>query len=144
MNKSVPNIAVLVELGRTNLITLRYTNIIRYWLKLVQMNSMRIAKIAYELQYKWAEKNEMCLALQVKQLLLSYGFGHVCMVSQGVGNIDMFLHVFKQRCHDIYIQDWSSKMENMSRIQFLCQTKEKLEKWNHICFQLDQESIVYG
>ena len=38
VNKSVPNIAVLGELGRANLITLRYTNIIRYWLKLVQMN----------------------------------------------------------------------------------------------------------
>ena len=94
----------------------------RYWLKLVQMNSMMIAKNAYELQYRWAEKNEMCWALQVKQLLLSYGFGHVWF-AQGVGNIDMFLHVFKQRCNDIFIQDWSSKMENMSRIQFLCQIK---------------------
>ena len=114
------------ELGRTNLITLRYTNIIRYWLKLVQMNSIRIAKNAYELQYKWAEKNEMCWALQVKQLLLSYGFGHVWF-AQGVGNIDMFLHVFKQRCNDIFIQGWSSKMENISRIHFLCQIKENFK-----------------
>ena len=90
------------------------------------MNSMRIAKNAYELQYKWSEKNEMCWALQVKQLLLSYGFGHVWF-AQGVGNFDMFLRVFKQRCNDIFIQDWSSNMENMSRIQFLCQIKENFK-----------------
>ena len=98
VNKSVPNIAVLGELGRTNLITLRYSNIIRYWLKHIQMNSMRIAKNAYELQYKWAEKNEMCWALQVKQL----NYYHMDLVIYGSPKeleiLIYFTYIFKQRC----------------------------------------------
>ena len=65
----------------------------------------------HELQYKWAERDKMYWALQV---LLSYVFG----------NIDNDLHTFKQRYNDIFIQDWSSNKENMSRIQFLCQIQE--------------------
>ena len=63
------------KFGRVNLKTLRLTNIVKFWLKLLCMNDNRIAKKAYIVQYNWAENNTSCWALNVKNLLFSYGFG---------------------------------------------------------------------
>ena len=51
----------------------------------------------------------------IKLLLYRYGFGHVWL-AQGVGNVDLFLCLFKQRLADIVMQDWSSKINNLSKL----------------------------
>ena len=45
---------------------------------------------------------------------------YMCVVAlaQGVGNITNFLTVFKIRVKDIFIQDWHSRLENLSRARF--------------------------
>ena len=41
-------------------------------------------------------------------------FGHIWL-SQGVGDFKVFLHVFKQRLTDTFIQSWNEQLEKSSR-----------------------------
>ena len=34
---------------------------------------------------------------------------------QGVGNIGVFMNIFKQRVRDIFIQNWHERLENSTR-----------------------------
>ena len=56
-------------------------------------------------------------ASQVKLLLSRIGFMDV-WYSQGVGDINNFLRVFKIRIRDIYVQDWHARPENSNRARF--------------------------
>ena len=53
-------------------------------------------------------------AKSVKVLLESLEFGHVWLM-QGVGDVTMFLNVFKQRLTDYFIQGWNAEISNSSR-----------------------------
>ena len=52
-----------------------------------------------------------------ENLLANLGFFEVWL-NQGVGNINQFLAVLRQRLKDQYIQDWSNALENSSRARF--------------------------
>ena len=54
----------------------------------------------------------------VRHLLISLGFYQVWL-NQGVGNINIFILVFKQRLTDIFIQNWQERLESSSRASFL-------------------------
>ena len=53
----------------------------------------------------------------VRDLLSRLGFMDV-WVYQGVGDIKIFMEVFKQRIKDVFIQDWHSRLENSTRTRF--------------------------
>ena len=53
-------------------------------------------------------------AMLVKRLLDSLGFNNVWL-AQGVGNVNVFLNLVKQRIHDNFIQNWNSRLEESSR-----------------------------
>ena len=53
-------------------------------------------------------------AKSVKSLLDNLGFGHV-WIEQGVGNINMFLRIFKERLTDNFVQGWDDEVHNSSR-----------------------------
>ena len=50
----------------------------------------------------------------VKSLLDNLGFGHL-WIEQGVGNINMFLRIFKERLTDNFVQGWDDEVHNSSR-----------------------------
>ena len=53
----------------------------------------------------------------VRHLLMSLGFYQVWL-NQGVGNISIFISVFKQRLTDIFIQNWQERLGRSSRARF--------------------------
>ena len=53
-------------------------------------------------------------ASQIRNMLFSLGFGEAWFY-QGVGNIDIFLYLFKQRVRDIYCQNWHDDISNSTR-----------------------------
>ena len=54
----------------------------------------------------------------LRNLLVSMGFNEV-WIQQGVGNVDNFISLFKQRLTDNFIQNWQSSLEASSRAIFL-------------------------
>ena len=53
-------------------------------------------------------------AKSVKTMLENLGFSHVWF-SQGVGNINAFMSILKQRITDKFVQNWSEQLENSKR-----------------------------
>ena len=53
-------------------------------------------------------------ATKVRTLLESMGFGDV-WINQGVGNINYFLHIFKLRARDCFMQKWNEELRESTR-----------------------------
>ena len=58
--------------------------------------------------------NKSNWASSVKYLLESLGFNDV-WYSQGVGNVNLFLTIFKQRLKDAFIQNWNRRILGSTR-----------------------------
>ncbi|XP_052787930.1 uncharacterized protein LOC128222834 [Mya arenaria] len=104
------------ELGRTSLLCKRSINVIRYWLKIVTMETVKYVKLMYDKLCMHLEENPhfKSWAYNVRQLLQALGFNDVWL-SQGVGDINLFLNMFKRRATDNYIQIWQSELRESSR-----------------------------
>ena len=59
-------------------------------------------------------------------MLYRFGFG-IVWLSQGVGNVELFLCMFKQRVSDISRQEWSSNITSLSKLDTYCTFKSLLE-----------------
>ena len=98
VKQSTQNNFVYGELGRIDYQSCRYLAIIKYWFKVISYDENKYIKQVYNMmlndltlqpvKQKWAS----C----VKDLLSRLGFLEV-WESQGVGNIQRFLNIFKQR-----------------------------------------------
>ena len=53
---------------------------------------------------------------EIRLLLNLYGFGHVWL-EQGVGDINIFLHVFKQRLKDCNYQQWHEQLDLQGKLR---------------------------
>lgn len=58
-----------------------------------------------------------------RDLLSNLGFYDV-LLNQGVGNIQLFLSLFKQRITDIFVQNWMERLSNSSRASFYKNTTD--------------------
>ena len=112
---NAPNLAVNSELGRFSIRTFRLVRVIKYWLRLLSLPQHRIVYTCYKFQFGEAEKSRSCWAHGVKQLLFSLGMGEAWL-NQGVGNVTVFVNLFKQRCQDIYIQEWQTSMSAFPKL----------------------------
>ena len=65
-------------------------------------------------------------ATEIKHMLYtcSYGFGEV-WVNQSVGDVNMFLYLFKQRV-DVATQEWHSEISTLPKLLSYCQFKYTL------------------
>ena len=82
-------------------------SIIKFWFKVVSSHDNRYIRqiyammlndmVTHPLKQNWASR--------VKDFLSRLGFFEV-RESQGVGNEELFLGIFKQRVRDVFTQDW--------------------------------------
>ena len=107
------------ELGRVDYQSLRYINIVKFWLKLIQTDERKYIRLTYNMMLNDLEMkpNKQNWASMVKHLLSRLGFFEVWN-AQGVGNICNFISAVKTRVKDIYTQDWHSRLEKSSRARF--------------------------
>ena len=98
---------------------LRYFNIIKYWLKVINKGENKYVKVVYKMMLRDIEINgrKINWAILVRNLLGNLGFFEVWL-NQGVGNVNQFLTVLRQRLKDQYMQDWSNEINNSSRARF--------------------------
>ena len=126
VNSATPSPAVLGELGACPLYICYFSKCIKYWCKLTQMSNERLPKASYNTLYDLDAAGYTTWATEIKNMLNSFGFGYVWM-EQGVGDIDAFIHVFKQRISDNYIQQWTQDCNSMPKLQSYAKYKSELK-----------------
>ena len=130
-----PNCMLYGETNSLDIKTKVYIRMISYWLKLLNSDVLKLSSVIckkfkkdmddskpsydmdesnlsipnpneeFVLSYKWLKK--------VKGILDSTGFSHVWLSDLCV-QLD-FLKEFKQRCHDLFVQNWRSDMNSNSQ-----------------------------
>ena len=71
------------------------------------------------LQYNENNRGKVNWVSLVKNLLSELGFYEV-WINQGVGNVNAFLSLFKQRIRDNYKQDWNARINQSPIARFYC------------------------
>ena len=61
----------------------------------------------------------------VRELLFQYGLSYAWL-NQDVGNKELFINTFKQRCKDIYYQEWSSSVTSSKYLSTYSTFKQDL------------------
>lgn len=119
VKKSTQNDFIYGEFGRTTLIIRRYYIIIKYWFKILTSEEGKYIKYIYKMMLLDLDErpNKTNWAYLVKDLLSRLGFYEVWL-NQGVGNIEIFLSLFKQRLTDNFVQNWLERLNNSSRASF--------------------------
>jgi hypothetical protein len=107
--------------------------VIKYWLYILDVNHGRMLYQCYKYQYNKAERGQNCWALDIKNILFSFGFGHVWF-AQGVSNKNVFFAIFKQRSIDIELQRFSCSVSSNSKLNYYYVFKEEIvcEKYLYV------------
>ena len=71
------------------------------------------------------ERASSTWASYVKNILSSYGFGHVWL-NQGVGNDCRFIEIFKQRVYDMAQQKWCADVNSFDKLRPYSKFKSQL------------------
>ena len=116
VKRSTQNDFVYGELGRTTLKNYRLTSVIRYWFKILTCTDTKYVKLVYEMMLNDLNlrPNKPNWAYYVKHLLESLGFNNVWL-NQGVGNINRFMLIFRERLTDTFIQNWNERIHTSTR-----------------------------
>ena len=107
------------DLGRVSFQAIRFTNIVKYWLKVVSKPANKLIKVLYNQMKNDFDNDDSTInwAVLVRKLLCDLGFYNVWL-QQGVGDINIFLNIFKQRVTDNFQQTWHNELHNSSRAIF--------------------------
>ena len=132
---STNNSIVLGECGRLPLCVTYYSNFIKYWCKLTQMEDSRYPKRCYYMLKSLDNVNRITWATYIKNMLFMYGFGFV-WVSHEVGDINAFIKVFKQRIIDCHTQNWHASLNESSRCHYYKHFKTLLNTERYLTMEL--------
>ena len=102
------------ELGRYPLFVNSTLRCLKYWLRVLKMDDIRIPKQAYKMMILMDESEKKCWVTQVKDVLSKNGF-YCVRLQQGVGDENKFLCELKQRLTDNFIQEWNATIRDKDR-----------------------------
>ncbi len=93
--------------------------IIKYWFHILETNENKYINQTYNILINDIDNLPTTTnwASLVKTLLRNHGFYHV-WINQGVGHIEAFLNIFKQRLTDNSVQSWHARINESSRALF--------------------------
>ena len=114
-NSPLIHVAVRGELGRHTMRAVRLVRIIKYWLRILNMDNTRYVPQCYHFQCNMADLGKNCWVKYLKDILFSFGFAET-WYNQGVGDESAFLSLFRQRCLDIDFQNWSDIVSSFERL----------------------------
>eukprot|EP00745_Piridium_sociabile_P009702 TRINITY_DN16777_c0_g1_i4.p1 TRINITY_DN16777_c0_g1~~TRINITY_DN16777_c0_g1_i4.p1 ORF type:complete len:274 (-),score=-0.83 TRINITY_DN16777_c0_g1_i4:279-1100(-) len=114
VDRRTPNDLVYGETNRYPIYLNAMVRCMRYWIKLLQMDNDRIPRKAYNMLYNLDAKGKGNWVSKIRVCLFEYGFGFV-WVSQGVGSMNDFISVFRQRLIDCTWQKWSDHIQTSDR-----------------------------
>ena len=102
------------ECGRYPLYIEYFCRCIKYLFKLTRMNHNRLPQKCYKMLRNLDEIGRVTWATKVRALLFQCGFGYVWL-SEDVGDLNIFMKIFKQRLVDCNMQDWSAMISDSGK-----------------------------
>ena len=126
-----PNKMVYGDLARYPLYVNSYVASVRYWFKLLKMDSKRIPYKAYKMLLEMDTSGKNCWVSKIREILCCCGF-NIVWLQQGVGNVKTFLGAFRQRLVDMFIQEWSGTIRDRERYSSYRTFKTIFEKEKYI------------
>lgn len=135
-----PNKMVYGELGRHPLQINCYIRAVKYWFRLLRMDSERLPNQAYRMLRNLDSCGKCNWASQIRSILQSLGFGYVWL-AQGIARENCFLRMFKQRLTDVFRQDWmagvnsSDRFAQYRKFKFVFDSEKYLDCIRQKCFR---------
>ena len=123
VDMKTPNDLVYTELRRYPITINSAINVVRYWLRITQIERERLPKKAYDLLCKLDSKGKETWATKVRLCLFQNGFGYAWL-NQGVGHCSIFLKTLKERLIDTRWQHVNDHLSNSERFSFYSMINE--------------------
>lgn len=111
---NVAKVFVRGQYGRRPLYIDYYCNCIKYWIKLISMDTYRYPYQSYKMLRNLDEVGRLTWATKVRELLFKFGFGYVWFY-ENVGNENICIQTFKQRLIATSTQDWSTQLSGSGK-----------------------------
>ena len=109
-----PNDLIYGETDRYPVYINSAIRVIRYWLKLMQMEQTRLPRKAYVMLYNLDLRGHTNWVSKVRIKLHNMGFGFVWQ-QQGVGDVNGFITILRARLIDCRWQEWSAHIQDSNR-----------------------------
>ena len=107
-------INVRTELWRIDIYHTRLVNVMKYWLKVITANPNRYISRACYVLLQAVVNSARNWASLVQNVLFTMGMSDVWH-SHSVGNVKLFIRIFRQRVRDINMQAVSSRLQETTR-----------------------------
>lgn len=111
---STPNSVVYGECGRYPLYISMYKRIIKYWIRILNLQDSRYVKLSYNMLLQLAMHGKMNWVYKVKQLLCSNGFGFI-WEQQRIDNVPAFISEFTLRLKLSFEQEWHNSLATSTK-----------------------------
>ena len=136
LNTNVADALALGECGRLPLAISYMTQCLKYWVRLLQMETHRYPKQCYEMLRSLDSLGRKTWASDIKCMLFTFGFSYV-WIAQDVGNSQLLLQLLSDRLKDCYRQQWFGKINDMSKGEHYKHFKSFLEVEKYLSVDLD-------
>ena len=134
VKKSTPNCFVYGELGVYPLYIERQIRIFKFWVKIIKSkDNSFIKQMYYELvACSIIYPNSKTWVTLLKEMLCKYGLGYY-WANQFLINPAIFVNVFKQRVHDVYLQEWRAEVDETSNLRLYKHVKLDFGFESYLC-----------
>ena len=122
---------------------------LKYWLRVLKMDDIRIPKQAYKMMILMDESEKKCWVTQVQNILNENVFYRVWL-QQGVGDEKKFLCELKQRLTDNFIQEWNAAIRDKDRyfpyrnVKSIFEPEQYLSALEIYCFRVGLCQLQLG
>ena len=130
-----PAPALRGECGQYSLYTYCYIRCIKYWAKLVHLDSNNLLKSCYDMLFRQCQAGRSNWASDIKNILYRFGFGYI-WEAQSLDDRNDFFSKFRQRVLDCNIQEWQEKMVEMSKLRTLSLFKTNFCPESYLCLHI--------
>ena len=136
-----PSIIAYGETGRYPIAITAKIRVIKYWLRILQMDSSRYPLKVYNMMLQSDKTN---WAKDIENMLCRYGFEKVWR-EQSVDNVPVFLSDLRESLITEFVRDWSSKLESSMRYgfyrRFKCSLRRELYLY-HVDKQVFRDTLI--
>ena len=115
MKQSTQKYFVYGDFGRTNYQTRRYTNSVKYWVK-ITFKPDKLVTMVYNQMKSYFEGDDSTInwVVLVRKLLCDLGFDEFWL-QQAVGGVGIFLSLLKQHVRDHFRQSWHNELPTVRK-----------------------------